>query len=163
MPLRMAEYALGVYRRFERFPRQIVLYVGEPVVRMQPSLTGAHFSFSYELRDLRDLDGDGLLGSDEIGDNIDHGRRCVGDLSVDTRDKMSAARRKGKWIGGHPVLGYDIDSNGGRIIVNPAEADQVRTLFGLYLTRGSTLPVLQETQRVKGVVDPVFVPRPSFM
>jgi site-specific DNA recombinase len=30
-------------------------------------------------------------------------------ISERTRDKMSAARRKGKWIGGHPVLGYDID------------------------------------------------------
>ena len=26
-----------------------------------------------------------------------------------TRDKISAARRKGKWIGGRPMLGYDID------------------------------------------------------
>ena len=26
-----------------------------------------------------------------------------------TRDKMSAARRKGKWVGGTPVLGYDVD------------------------------------------------------
>jgi site-specific DNA recombinase len=69
-------------------------------------------------------------------------------ISERTRDKMSAARRKGKWIGGHPVLGYDIDSKGGRIIVNPAEAEQVRTLFGLYMAKGSTLPVLQETQRV---------------
>ncbi len=69
-------------------------------------------------------------------------------ISERTRDKMSAARRKGKWIGGHPVLGYDIDSKGGRIIVNPTEAEQVRSLFGLYLTKGSTLPVLQETQRV---------------
>jgi site-specific DNA recombinase len=69
-------------------------------------------------------------------------------ISERTRDKMSAARRKGKGIGGHPVLGYDIDSKGGRIIVNPAEAEQVRTLFGLYLTKGSTLPVLQETQRI---------------
>jgi predicted transposase YdaD len=43
MPLRMAEYALGVYRRFIQFPRQIVLYVGEPALRMQPSLTGARF------------------------------------------------------------------------------------------------------------------------
>jgi site-specific DNA recombinase len=25
-----------------------------------------------------------------------------------TRDKMSAARRKGKWVGGTPVLGYDV-------------------------------------------------------
>ena len=29
-----------------------------------------------------------------------------------TRDKMSAARRKGKWVGGCPVLGDDIDSGG---------------------------------------------------
>jgi site-specific DNA recombinase len=33
-------------------------------------------------------------------------------ISERTRDKMSAARRKGKWIGGHPVLGYDIDFKG---------------------------------------------------
>src|SRR5271168_3928626 len=69
-------------------------------------------------------------------------------ISERTRDKMSAARRKGKWIGGHPVLGYDIDSKGGRIVVNPAEAEQVRRLFGLYMAKGSTLPVLQETQRI---------------
>jgi len=30
-------------------------------------------------------------------------------ISERTRDKLSAARKKGKWIGGHPVLGYDID------------------------------------------------------
>src|SRR5947209_6632035 len=54
-------------------------------------------------------------------------------ISERTRDKMSAARRKGKWIGGHPVLGHDIDTKGGRIIVNPAEAEQVRTIFELYL------------------------------
>src|SRR6202049_4287610 len=71
-----------------------------------------------------------------------------GIISERTRDKMSAARRKGKWVGGTPVLGYDIDPRGGRIIVNPAEAEHVRTVFGLFITKGSTLPVLQETQRV---------------
>jgi len=30
-------------------------------------------------------------------------------ISERTRDKMSAARRKGKWVGGMPVLGYDVD------------------------------------------------------
>jgi site-specific DNA recombinase len=35
-------------------------------------------------------------------------------ISERTRDKMSAARRKGKWMGGTPVLGYDIDPQGGR-------------------------------------------------
>jgi site-specific DNA recombinase len=68
-------------------------------------------------------------------------------ISERTRDKMSAARRKGKWIGGHPVLGYDIDSKGGRLVVNPDEAEQVQTLFGLYLEHRSLLPVLQEADR----------------
>lgn len=72
-------------------------------------------------------------------------------ISERTRDKMSAARRKGKWIGGHPVLGYDLDSKGGRIIVNPAEAEQVRAIFDLYLEHGSLLPVLQESAR-RGLV-----------
>ena len=35
-----------------------------------------------------------------------------------TRDKISAARRKGKWTGGSPVLGYDVDPRGGRLMVN---------------------------------------------
>src|SRR5690348_10731374 len=65
-------------------------------------------------------------------------------ISERTRDKMSAARRKGKWIGGHPVLGYDIDSKAGKLVVNPEEAEQVGTIFGLYLELGSLLPLLQE-------------------
>ena len=39
-------------------------------------------------------------------------------ISERTRDKMSAARKKGKWVGGMPVLGYDVDRKGGRLIVN---------------------------------------------
>ena len=68
-------------------------------------------------------------------------------ISEGTRDKMSAARRTGKWIGGHPVLGYDIDAKGGRIIINPVEAEQVRTIFGLSMKKGSLLPVLHESSR----------------
>jgi site-specific DNA recombinase len=44
-----------------------------------------------------------------------------------TRDKLSAARRKGKWIGGWPVLGYDIQD--GRLVVNEREAGQVREIY----------------------------------
>jgi site-specific DNA recombinase len=46
-----------------------------------------------------------------------------------TRDKLSAARRKGKWTGGSPVLGYDIDLEGARLVVNPLEAERVREIF----------------------------------
>ena len=49
-----------------------------------------------------------------------------------TRDKMSAARRKGKWVGGCPVLGYDVDPGGGRLVVNEEEAERVRAIFALF-------------------------------
>jgi DNA invertase Pin-like site-specific DNA recombinase len=54
-----------------------------------------------------------------------------------TRDKMGAARRKGKWLGGMPVLGYDIAEAGGRLIVNPEEADRVKSIFASYLQHRS--------------------------
>src|SRR6266576_5117794 len=38
-----------------------------------------------------------------------------------TRDKKTAARKKGKWMGGYPVLGYDADPVTRRLIANPAE------------------------------------------
>src|SRR6202047_2679024 len=58
-------------------------------------------------------------------------------ISERTRDKLSAARRKGKWIGGWPVLGYDVDEKGGRLVVNAREAEQVREIFELYQTHRS--------------------------
>jgi site-specific DNA recombinase len=61
-----------------------------------------------------------------------------------TRDKMSAARRKGKWVGGHPFLGYDIDFKGGKLLVNHVEAEVVRGIFGLYLEKRSLLETLRE-------------------
>src|SRR6266516_1247360 len=59
-----------------------------------------------------------------------------------TRDKMAAARRKGKWMGGIPVLGYDVASGGGKLVVNTQEAECVRALFALYLECGSLDQVL---------------------
>src|SRR5438552_18460100 len=50
-----------------------------------------------------------------------------------TRDKMAAARRKGKWVGGKPVLGYDVAKTGGKLVVNVEEARQVQSIFALYL------------------------------
>jgi site-specific DNA recombinase len=64
-----------------------------------------------------------------------------------TRDKMSAARRKGKWVGGCPVLGYDVDPAGGRLVVNEEEAERVRAIFALFEERGSVLLTLAEIER----------------
>jgi DNA invertase Pin-like site-specific DNA recombinase len=63
-----------------------------------------------------------------------------------TRDKMAAARRKGKWVGGTPVLGYDVATTGGKLVVNPEEARQVQAIFALYLQHRSLDAVLAEVQ-----------------
>ena len=64
-----------------------------------------------------------------------------------TRDKMSAARRKGKWGGGYPVLGYDIQPGGGRLVVNEEEAEQVRAIFALFEESRSLLLTLAEIEQ----------------
>ena len=64
-----------------------------------------------------------------------------------TRDKMSAARRRGKWIGGRPMLGYDIDPRSSRLNVNGDEAIQVRAIFRLYLDHNALMPVVREIDR----------------
>lgn len=68
-------------------------------------------------------------------------------ISERTRDKIAATRRKGKWTGGPPVLGYDLDRDAQRLVVNRAEAERVRTIFALYLEHGSFMPVLEELAR----------------
>jgi site-specific DNA recombinase len=50
-----------------------------------------------------------------------------------TKDKIAAARRKGKWVGGMPLLGYDVDPRDSKLVVNPQEAERVRAIFALYL------------------------------
>ena len=66
-----------------------------------------------------------------------------------TRDKMSAARRKGKWVGGIPVLGYDVDPRGGRLVVNDEEAARVREIFELYAKHRSLAKLVADLQRRK--------------
>ncbi|GAB6166188.1 recombinase family protein [Thermostilla marina] len=65
------------------------------------------------------------------------------------RDKIAATRRKGKWTGGTPILGYDVDRSGGRprLVVNAQEATRVREILRLYLSLGSLLPVVEELAR----------------
>ena len=65
------------------------------------------------------------------------------------RDKIAAQRRKGKWAGGKPVLGYDVDRSGPspRLVVNEREANAVRSIFRTYLEAGSVLLAVQELAR----------------
>jgi site-specific DNA recombinase len=65
-------------------------------------------------------------------------------ISERTRDKIAATRRKGKWSGGMPLFGYNVDPRGSKIIVNEDEAIRVRTIFELYLEHQSLLDTIHE-------------------
>lgn len=60
-------------------------------------------------------------------------------ISERTKDKMGAARKKGKWVGGQPILGYDLDRENHKIIINAQEAKLVRKIFDIYLRENSIL------------------------
>jgi DNA invertase Pin-like site-specific DNA recombinase len=47
------------------------------------------------------------------------------------RDKFAASKKKGLWMGGFVPLGYR--ANGRTLVINEAEAEVVRIIFGLYL------------------------------
>ena len=68
-------------------------------------------------------------------------------ISERTRDKIAAARRKGKWSGGRSVLGYDVDPVTKKLVVNAADAELVRDIFRMYLQRRSLLDVCRELNR----------------
>jgi len=62
-------------------------------------------------------------------------------ISERVKDKMGAARKRGKFIGGMPILGYDIDKVNHKLIINEKEAALVREVFDLYLKEKSLLSV----------------------
>jgi site-specific DNA recombinase len=64
-----------------------------------------------------------------------------------TRDKIAAARQNGKWIGGLPLLGYDVDAKSLRLRVNETEAARVRAIFTLFLEQRTLRSVVRELDR----------------
>jgi len=66
----MLEYAVAIHRRFDRYPRQLVLYVGEKPARMKDRIEEPELSFRCAIRDIRELDGEALLASDSLEDNL---------------------------------------------------------------------------------------------
>ena len=65
------------------------------------------------------------------------------------RDKVAASRKKGKWTGGSVPLGYDVKDK--KLVVNPAEAKTVRTIFTRYLALKSFQKLIDELND-KGIV-----------
>ena len=69
-------------------------------------------------------------------------------ISERTRDKQVATRKKGKWTGGHILLGYDLDSRGRRLAINPEEAERIREMFRLYLEGTAVVEIVQRFDKL---------------
>src|SRR5260370_40553742 len=61
------------------------------------------------------------------------------------RDKIAASKRKGIWVGGPVPLGYAAADK--KILVVPAEAAAVRTIFARYLELGSVRALAEDLDR----------------
>ncbi len=70
------------------------------------------------------------------------------------RDKIAASKRKGKWVGGIPTLGYDVVNR--KLVINEAEAEVVRRIFIDYPRIGSTTMLVQQL-RHEGVTTKSWV------
>lgn len=62
------------------------------------------------------------------------------------RDKVAAMKRRGQHVGGGPPIGYDVVDR--RLVINPTEAEQVRTIFRLYLQHQRYSTVYLECRRL---------------
>jgi site-specific DNA recombinase len=68
-------------------------------------------------------------------------------IGARTKDKIAAARRHGRFVGGALVLGYDLAPTGRRLVPNRAEAEVVRGIFTIYLETRSLVATLEEIDR----------------
>jgi DNA invertase Pin-like site-specific DNA recombinase len=70
------------------------------------------------------------------------------------RDKISASKAKGMWMGGTPPLGYDVRDR--KLVVNEQEAALVRYIFARYAETGSAAQLVRELQ-IEGHTTKVWV------
>jgi DNA invertase Pin-like site-specific DNA recombinase len=66
------------------------------------------------------------------------------------RDKIAASKRRGKFMGGTPALGYDICPTTHKLLINAGEAKTVRHIFKRFADVGSGLTIAKELN-AKGV------------
>jgi len=64
------------------------------------------------------------------------------EVMANNRDKIAASKKKGMWMDGYVPLGYGRDRP--KLIVNEAEAANVRTMFELFARSDSTAAVIRE-------------------
>lgn len=63
-------------------------------------------------------------------------------ISSRIKDKMSATRKKGKWVGGQIPFGYRLENK--KLVVDPEKAAVVRRIFQRYLEIQSPISIVRE-------------------
>ena len=66
-------------------------------------------------------------------------------ISERTKDKLSAARKRGQWTGGYIPIGYRLEEKDKKkkLVIEPEGAKLVKEIFDLYLKGNSTLKITQ--------------------
>ncbi len=67
---RQAEYYLGLHRILKQHVRQVAVYIGREKLRMKAAFETPSLQFQFEMMDVRELDPEPLLTSDDVGDNL---------------------------------------------------------------------------------------------
>ncbi len=126
MPMRQMEYALGIWKALNKWPQQIVLYVGPEPMRMAEEFRG----YRYRIIDVSLIDAETLLVSDRLEDNV---------IAVLFRltDQRAALRR---------ILGRIAQAEPGR------RAEAAKGLFVLAGLR-KLRPMLQEEEKRAKTMD----------
>jgi hypothetical protein len=70
MGRRLAEYHLGFLRLLGQHVEQVVLYVGREPLRMSPVFETPSMRYAFRLLDMREVDGEPLVASEDWGDNL---------------------------------------------------------------------------------------------
>ena len=70
-------------------------------------------------------------------------------ISSRIKDKMSATRKKGKWVGGQIPFGYRLENK--KLVVDPEKAAVVRRIFRRYIEIQSPISIVREL-KADGIV-----------
>ncbi|WP_244505821.1 hypothetical protein [Nitrosomonas communis] len=65
------------------------------------------------------------------------------------RDKITASKKKGMWMGGIPPLGYDVENR--RLVPNECEARIIQHIFQHFVELSSSTMLVKEL-RLEGVI-----------
>ena len=69
MPLRMLKYAVLIKELYNKFPKQMVLYLSEKEIKDKP-IEIENLKYNYSIKYIKDIDCQELIQSSDINDNI---------------------------------------------------------------------------------------------